>query len=176
MKRLLLASVLCLAPAAFAAAPADLILPGERWIAASDKYVCSEDGVAVTQPPALQSIQAVFEQMTTDFTLDNALIKATFQENGKTCRYNAILFADNALRTAQLVQSIAFNPSGDAAAYRDCSSGKAVLDAAFKSVNYLYYGHPHSLAFMLPGVGAETVCGEGAEAVGVNFKLQGKIQ
>ncbi len=154
----------------------DLQLPGERWLSTFDKYICSEDGTAVARPAALDQFDVKFETATTDITLDNVLLKATFSENGAVCRYNAILLANNANRTAVLLQSVAFYPQGDGAAYSKCLAGKALLDESFRSTSYLYYGKPHKVAFMIPVVGAEVVCGTKATAVGVNFPVTGKIQ
>lgn len=175
MKRFVLFSFVSLVTASSFATISDLSLPGEKWIAKFNGYVCDDKGASVRRPAALETINVNFERMTTDMTLDNALLKATFEENGQTCRYNVILFADNAARTSTIVQSIAFLPEGGATAYRDCAKGKAVLDAAFAHNEYLYYGHPHNLAFMLPGVGSEELC-NGSGTVGAAFVVAGKIQ
>lgn len=124
---------------------ADLVLPGAKWIAKFDKYICAAFGESVPRPRNLENFSVNFDEITTDSTLDNALLKATFVENGKSCRYNAILFADNNAQSSQLVQSIAYNPEGNGSAYLDCAGGKAVLDQALASTKYLYYGHPHNL-------------------------------
>lgn len=153
----------------------DLSLPGEKWIAKFDKYICAAFGPAVEAPQSLASIKLQFEQITTDSTLDNGLLKATFEENGKLCRYNAIVLADNTASTLKLVQSIAYDPAGGATAYLDCNKGKALVDGYLKANNYLYYGHPHNLAIMIPNVGAETVC-LGSDFLGANFIVKGRIQ
>jgi len=160
----------------FFAQAGDLTLPGERWLATFDKYVCAAFGESVTRPQALERLNATFEQLTTDSTLDNVLLKATFEENGKTCRYNAILFADNAAQAYTLVQSIAYDPAGGGSSYRDCGAGKAVLDGALSGHKYLYYGHPHNVALMMTGVGAEAVCGSGAPVIGANFVVKGIVK
>lgn len=176
MKKNIFISLLAVFSAISAMAQAkDLTLPGEKWIAKFDKYVCAAFGSAVEAPARLASMKLQFEQITTDSTLDNGLLKATFEENGKLCRYNAIVLADNAASTVQLVQSIAYDPAGGASAYLDCNQGKAVLDASLKANNYFYYGHPHNLAIMMPGVGAETVCA-GSEFLGANFVVKGRLQ
>lgn len=148
----------------------DLTLPGEKWVASFNGYVCDASGNKVTAPKAFSDINVKFERMTTDSTLDNGLIKATFEEEGKACRYSAIIFADNALKTSRLVQSKAYAVADDS----DCQAGKDVIDAAFEHNDYLYYGHPHNLAFMAPVAGASDVC-EGASLVGVNFVVSGRI-
>ena len=176
MKNIFILFLSILSASSSFAAAGDLVLPGEKWIAKFDKYVCAAYGQAVARPQSLEQFKVTFEQITTDSTLDNALLKASFEENGKPCRYNAILFAENTAQTSQLLQSIAFSPNGGPTTYRDCIAGKAVLDNALLNNKYLYYGHPHNLALMMPGVGTEAVCGEGSFAVGANFVVKGKIK
>lgn len=153
----------------------DLVLPGEKWVATHNSYLCEAFGDPVAAPLFLDQYQVKFERITTDSTLDNALLRASFVENGNTCRYNAILFADNAEQNSTLLQSIAYNTNSGASAYKDCLGGKKVLDEALAKNDYLYYGHPHNLAFMMPGQGAEVICGEKA-LIGVNFVVTGKLQ
>ncbi|MCO5144446.1 MAG: hypothetical protein M9962_15310 [Oligoflexia bacterium] len=176
MKKIVFMSLMALVASVNLAKANDLDLPGEKWLGVFDKYVCEAFGDAVSAPRALDEMNVRFEQITTDYTLDHALLKGTFTQAGKLCRYNAILLADNAAQTSQLVQSIAYDPEGTGSRYIDCNEGKAVLDAAFKANKYLYYGHPHNLAFMLPGVGSEGVCGAGSKTIGANFVVKGKIQ
>lgn len=175
MKKLLafsIASVLSFS----ALAATELTLPGEKWLGEFAGYVCDDSGVTVSRPSTLEAMNVIFERVTTDSTLDNALLKATFQENGITCRYNAIIFGDNTARTSKLLQSIAFNPAAtNGAAYMECMNGKAMLDAAFASGDYLYYGHPHHLAFMVPMAEAEALCGAGQQFVGIDFTVKGKV-
>lgn len=153
----------------------DLLLPGEKWVAAHDNYLCEAFGEPVAAPSFLENLQVKFEMITSDASLDNALMRATFVENGNTCRYNAVLFADNALQKSTLLQSIAYNTNNSPTAYMDCVAGKKVLDAAFAETKYLYYGHPHNLAFMIPGEGVGAVCGD-KELIGVNFVVKGKLK
>lgn len=155
----------------------DLTLPGEKWLATFDKFICAAFEGAVDRPAVLEQLSVNFEQITTDSTLDNVLLKATFEENGKACRYNAILFADNNAQVYELVQSIAYDPAAEnGASYRDCTAGKETLDTALAGNKYLYYGHPHNAALMMTGVGAEAVCGSGAEAIGANFVVRGIVK
>lgn len=171
MRKFVLLSLLAVVPTSLSfAAEGDLTLPGEKWLAKFDKYVCAAFGPAVTRPEALERMNVQFAQITTDSTLDNGLVLATFEENGKACRYNAIVLADNAASTIKLVDSKAYAPAGDSG----CETGKAVLDDALRAVDYLYYGHPHNLALMLPGVGAEGVC-NGGQVIGANFVVKGKV-
>ncbi len=149
---------------------ADYVLAGEKWIAKTNGIVCAAFTPSVQMPAGFANINVAFEQITTDMTLDNGLLKATFTEDGKTCRYNAVLLADNAAATIRLVNSKAYAPAGDS----DCAVGKTVLDAAFESNDYLYYGHPHNLAIMVPVEGIDAVC-PGASVIGVNFVVTGKV-
>lgn len=161
--------VACFTTVSAFAAEGDLELPGEKWLSRFDRYVCDYDK-ATSAPKALAELKVNFERMSSDQTLDNALLLANFEENGVACRYSAILLADNAAFTSRLVDSKAFSVDGTA----DCARGKAVLDAAFANNTYLYYGHPHRLALMMPVEGAEAVCGEGKTLVGAEFVVTGK--
>lgn len=149
----------------------DLSIPNPKWVATFNKYICAAFGPAVAAPSAFHYYNVKFETVTTDSTLDNGLLKATFVEDGRACRYSAILFADNAASTIRLVQSKAWAPARNSY----CVRGKAVIDAALEYNNYLYYGHPHNLAFMVPVQGVEAVCA-GAQVMGVNFVVTGRIQ
>lgn len=147
----------------------DLVLQGAKWAAKHTGYKCAAFGADVARPAAFEKLNVSFEGLTSDSTLDNGLIKGTFTENGVTCRYNAIIFADNAASTIRLVESKAYSPSKAS----DCAEGKRVIDAAFESLNYLYWGHPHNLTMMVPVAGAEAVCG--SNVVGINFVVSGRI-
>lgn len=175
MKKLALIAILSASTMAHAG---DLTIPGEKWIAKFTGFVCAAFTEPVGAPTEFAKLNVKFEQITADSTLDNALLKATFEIDGKTCRYNSIISADNTAQTYELVQSIAYDVNGTtAAAYKDCNAGKAVIDNAFKATNkYLYWGHPHNLSFMLPGTGADNVCGAGAEFIGANFVVSGIIK
>lgn len=172
MKQTLVLPILSVLAGTAFAGEGDLTLPGEKWIATFNHYVCSETTPAAVRPAALDALDVQFERITTDASLDNVLLKATFTEDGKTCRYNAILFADNAARTVRLVESKAYASAGD----EDCADGRALLDEKLQGTDYLYYGHPHNVAIMLPVDDAAALCGEGAEAVGVNFVVSGRVQ
>lgn len=174
MKKMILASMFLMFAASHSMAQqADLDLPGEKWIAKFDKYVCAAFGPAVARPTAFEDLKVNFSQITTDSTLDNGLIKASFEQDGHTCRYSAIILADNAASSMKLVRSHAYSEVEGAA---DCLAGQAVIDASLAENKYLYYGHPHNLAIMLPGVGAEAVCGAGAEFIGANFVVSGRVK
>lgn len=153
------------------AAETDLTLPGERWLAKFSAYVC-EDGNTPTSsiPEQFAAINTAFGRATTDMSLDNILLKATFDEAGVSCNYSALIFADNAAWTATLVDSKAYAPNGGA----DCSQGKAVLDAALKFNNYKYL-HGRA-AIYVPAKDAALQCGAGASTIGLHFQVQGKIK
>ncbi len=177
MKKMIFASAMTIlsTAAAFALPAKDLTLPGAKWIAQFDKFVCAAYGEAVAAPKALAQLNIRFENMVSDASLDNAIVTAEFDANGATCRYNAILLADNNEQTAELVQSIAYNKADTATAYLDCKAGKEIIDAGFKAKSkYLYYGHPHNLSLMLPGLGAESACG--SDVVGANFVVTGTLK
>jgi hypothetical protein len=171
MKKTLLLCLIALLPAAAFATESDLELPGERWLAKFDRYVCGYD--APTNAPAeLADLKVVFEKASTDRSLDNALLLASYEQDGVACRYNAILLADNAAFTSRLVESKAYAVNGDG----DCSRGKSVLDRNLSANTYLYYGHPHRLAIMMPVADAEAVCGPGKNTIGVEFVVYGRKQ
>lgn len=149
----------------------DLVLQGAKWIAKFKSYNCVAFGPEVAAPTSHADLSVAFEQIVTDSTLDNGLLTANFQANGKSCRYSAILLADNDASTIKLVESRARALEADA----DCAAGKAALDANLASNDYLYWGHPHNLTVMIPATGAEVSC-PGSSLVGVNFVVAGRIQ
>lgn len=151
----------------------DLVLPGEKWLAKFDKFVCSTTSGSIKRPDVLEQYQVGFEQITTDATLDNGLVKVAFKENGQTCRYSAILFADNAAFTIRLVESHVYAVGSTLSSY--CEGGRQMLDKALARNDYLYYGHPHNLAIMMPGLGSEEVC-SGGKVIGANFVVKGLVK
>lgn len=173
MKKLTLAVLIMVASmtSVFAQDVRDLSLPGEKWVAKHTGYVCNTTVAATAVPSELDAIKVKFERITTDSTLDNGLIKASFEENGIACRYNAIVLADNAASTMKLVESKAYSVAEES----DCAFGKAVIDAALVSNDYLYYGRPHNLAILIPSASAEAICGSGAQYIGINFLVSGRI-
>jgi hypothetical protein len=171
VKKVILSAIVAVVSASSFAQSSELSLPGEKWLAKFDGFVCSKDGVKVSAPVGFATYNVVFEKMTSDFTLDNGLIRASFEEEGRLCRYNAIILADNAAGTSRLVESSAYAVNGKAL----CNDGKAALDSFFESNTYLYYGKPHNIAFMANIAGAEEVCA-GSSLVGVNFVVAGKVQ
>lgn len=149
----------------------DYVLPAEKWISKFTGFTCGAYGTTVAAPTDMASLNVAFETLTTDSTLDNGLIKATFSVDGKVCRYNAFVLADNDLATVKVTSSKAYAPAADA----DCAAGKAIIDAALLDNKYLYWGHPHNLTIMAPVAGAAAVCG-GADLVGINFIVSGRVQ
>lgn len=168
--KLFIATVLTALSLSAFAQDGDLVLQGEKWIAKFNGYKCAAFGANVAAPAAFEKLNVAFETMTSDSTLDNGLVKATFTEEGVNCRYSAIIFADNAASTIRLVQSKSYSPEQKS----ECAEGKRVLDAALESLDYLYWGHPHNLTMMVPAEGAEAVCGNGL--IGINFVVSGRIQ
>jgi hypothetical protein len=171
MKKLIALSLFIISTlGAVEAQETDLVLTGEKWIATHTGHICAAFGETVSAPQAFANLNVKFEKITTDSTLDNGLLKATFEEDGITCRYSALIFADNRLATIRLIESKAFASEGKS----DCAQGKSILDAAFESTNYLYWGHPHNLTVMVPVAGATAVCN--SELVGVNFVVSGRVK
>lgn len=171
MKKGILSLILLTVSTLSFAQSGDLTMPGERWQTTFNKYICNNVVTDVATPVEFARINAQFGTVTTDITLDNGLMKATFEENGKVCNYSAILLADNALSTIKLITSKAYAVNGDT----ECTEGQKVIDEAFKGPNkYLYYGHPHNLAVMVPLADAGNICA-GQTTMGVNFVLTGKI-
>ena len=171
MTKIMMSLVFALSLSTAFAQESDLSLPGEKWVAKFKGYVCAAFGPAVAAPTSFEALKVNFEQITTDSTLDNGLVKATFEQNGSSCRYSALVLADNTAATMRLVESKAYATTGES----DCAEGKALLDTALESNNYLYYGHPHNLSVMAPVAGAEAVCGAGAQSVGITFVVSGRI-
>ncbi len=150
----------------------DLTLPGERWLANADGYICAAYGADVGAPALHSEIDVQFETLKTDRSLDNGLIKATFVEGGSVCSYTALLFADNAASTIKLVDSKAYALDGAS----DCVVGKEILDGQLEFNDYLYWGRPHRATIMVPSESAEALCGAGSTHIGINFLAEGLIQ
>lgn len=168
----LLASLLVLT-SINAFAETDLSIEAPRWASKFDGYICQAFGPKVVSPKAHSNLNVKFESVVTDYTLDNGLLKASFNVNGEVCRYSAILLANNDTAKITLVDSKAYSTTEGV----DCSAGKAVLDEQLAPSNdYLYYGHPHNVAIMVESSDAKEICGENATHYGINFVLSGRIQ
>lgn len=148
----------------------DLTMPGERWNSKFTAFVCGDGNVqAAAIPTDFAAFEIQLGRMTTDITLDNYLLRATFVENNVACNYSAILLADNAAWTIKLVDSKAYASNGGS----DCLSGKAVIDSALANNRYVYL---HGRAAIWSTVnGAEVSCGAGATEVGLHFQVTGKL-
>ena len=145
----------------------DLEIAGERWEAKHTGYTCAAFAGESNSPLSHEKINAKFEVIRTDKSLDNALILATFEEGNSVCRYSSILIADNAASTIKLVKSRAYALNGNS----KCLNGKNILDSNLANNEYLYWGHPHHVTIMMPVKDAETTCGPEATHVGLDFTV-----
>jgi hypothetical protein len=162
MKILFLALAL-IAPQA-QAAEGDLILPGARFLANFDRFICNdfaEEGVPL--PSSLEGLGLKFDQLQVDGMTVAALITADFEENGQACRYSALL-QRGARSTLNLKESKAF--AADAAT--TCESGKAVIDALVTKMSFSVTKPINFIGLRIPAVDA-AVCGEGAKGVKIVF-------
>lgn len=156
-----------------AMADTDLSIPGEKWVGKFTGYVCQPEIGLQAVPASHKNLNVKFETIVTDATLDNGVLKATFESNGNVCRYSAIMLADNTAQTIKLVESKAYSNTEGV----DCSFGKAVLDEQLSPVNdYEYYGHPHHMALMVEATDAEALCGTASTHVGIDFIVSGRIK
>lgn len=170
MKKILFTALFIMTTAT-AFANTDLELVGEKWEAKHTGYTCDAFKGESNPPLSHDDFQVNFEVLRTDSTLDNGLVLGTFVEEGNTCRYSAILLADNDASTIKLVQSKAYSIDGDSL----CLEGKQMLDANLMSNDYLYWGHPHHVTIMMPVANAESICGAGATHIGLDFTVSRKI-
>ncbi len=145
----------------------DLELAGERWVAGHKGYLCEAFGDYVSVPTSHSKMNFTVERLSTDRTLDNVLIVATFEEEGVTCRYSSLLFADNDKGTVELLQSKAYSPTLES----NCLVGKQILDEQLQFNDYLYWGHPHHVTIMIPENSANSICNNGTGLIGVDFTL-----
>ena len=150
----------------------DLVLEGERWLAKSTGYVCNAFEETVERTPGHERFNVQFSQLSTDYTLDNVLVKASFDQGGSNCSYSVLLFADNANETVKFVESRAFALNGDS----NCLEGKDMLDKQFALNKYLYWGHPHHVSIVVPDEGSASVCGPGATHIAIDFTLSGRVR
>ncbi|MAE72527.1 MAG: hypothetical protein CL675_00430 [Bdellovibrionaceae bacterium] len=150
----------------------DIVLEGERWKAEHSGYRCAAFAEDVAAPLSHQQFQVQFTSLTTDYSLDNILLKATFVEGEALCRYSVLLLADNTAQTTQFVQSKAYSENESSS----CAAGKALLDSQLSSNTYLYWGHPHHATILFSDASAQDLCGEGMSEVGLDFILTGRIQ
>jgi hypothetical protein len=155
---------------AAAAQTGDLTLPGERYSAPFDRYICSSfDETGVAEPAAITANGVVFEKLTSDAGLDNFLLVLTYASGDATCRYSAIIQPTATRGIAARTESLAYSTSEGV----DCSAGKDYLDAWTGSLPYAYFerrGQPVQVSLGLPLDGLESQCGEGATKIGIVFK------
>lgn len=147
----------------------DLVLDGERWLAKFTAYVC-DDGNTQAQaiPQVLVEKNVVFTTASSDHSLDNVLLKATFTEQGTTCNYSALLHADNAQFNVGLVNSNAYSTDGNST----CEEGKAFLDQVLEFNTYKYlHGR---VAIYIPFADSAALCG--SDKVGLHLQVTGKVQ
>lgn len=172
MKKVILGSFLAaLSITSVFATEGYLTLPGERWEAKFTAYVCADGNTQTASVPAdFAAKNIVFGRATTDMSLDNLLLKATFEENGVACNYSALIFADNAAWTAKLVDSKAYAANGGS----ECLEGKAFIDSILEFNAYKYL-HGRAAIFV-PAVDAASQCGAEATTIGLHFQVTGKIQ
>lgn len=148
----------------------DLVLEGERWFGKFTGYVCADGNTpAQVAPSELARYEVAFGHVGADYSLDNVILKGTFQENGVTCYYSALLFADNAAWTAELVDSRAYSQEGVS-----CAEGHQAIDQTL-SFNRYEYLHGRAALF-IPSVDAEAACGAGAEEIALHLQVQGRHQ
>lgn len=170
------ASVLALAFAASTmahAADTDLVLPNAKWFGEFEGYVCDDSQTGfVPRPQLFNEMNVNFGKMYSDSTLDNVLLTATFEENGAQCNYSVIFLADNAAKTAKLVESRAYSTTAGAT----CEAGKKALDEKLIDFGYLYYGKPHRVAIQMPFEDAADLCDAGAVTVAPSFVVKGRLQ
>ncbi len=169
MKRIVLSALFALSSTAALARDLDLTLPGERWVAEYTMNVCADGFTPVAQASHLDALSVRFGRFSTDMSLDNALLKATFSQDGATCAYSALLLADNSANTISLVESRAFAVNGDS----DCLAGKDVIDTTLEHNSYRYlHGR---LAIDVAAANAEAVCGAGSTTIGLHFQVRGRL-
>lgn len=172
MKKSVFAALLMTLAFSSSFANTDLVLPEEeRWLAEFTAYVC-EDGNTQTAsvPEEFAAFNVKLGRTTTDYTLDNLLVKGTFEQDGATCNYSVLLLADNAAWNVKLVDSKAYAPNGGS----DCAAGKAMLDSKFAFNNYKYL-HGRAAIFV-PATDAALQCGTGADSIGLHFQVRGRIK
>lgn len=170
MMKTILAALMTLSMTSAFAQDSDLILADERWLAEFTTFVCEDGNAKALQAPAeLEKFSVQFGRLTTDFSLDNVLIKAVFIENNVECKYSAIMFADNAAWTISLVDSKAYSVNGTVG----CEAGKAALDSVL-SFNPYKYLHGRA-AIYVAAENAQTACGVDADSIGIHFQARGRL-
>lgn len=172
MKKLLALISLLTIGSSFAQVNRDLVLDGEKWLSSHSGYICKAFGTQVQAPSQYASMEVKFVKLSTDYTLDNALLTATFKSEESVCSYSALLFADNDASTIKLLESNAYALNGNS----DCQKGRDLIDSHLSFNQYLYWGHPHHVTIMINESSAASICGNGASEIGIDFTLSGVIR
>ncbi len=164
MKNFILLALLTMTSAF--AQTADLELENERWLAKWTAYVCDDGNTLASETPAeLADYNAQFYHLGADYTLDNIIMKATFEENGVECSYSALLFADNDAWTIELTESRALPVA-------ECAAGKAALDQVLKFNTYKYLHGRAAIYFGFSN--ADVACNDGSGKIGIHFQTIGR--
>lgn len=144
----------------------DLVLEGERWLAKWTAYVCDDGHTPATETPAeLMEYNTQFNHLGADYSLDNIITKASFVENGVTCSYSAILFADNAAQTVQRVESRALPEV-------ECFNGKKAVDSILEFNTYKYLHGRAAIYF--PFSNAAKACADNSGKIGIHYQVYGR--
>lgn len=162
MKTLLLALAL-FSSQAFAV-EGDLVLPGARFLANFDRFICNdfaEEGVPL--PSSLDGFGLKFDQLQVDGMTVAALITANFEENGQACRYSALL-QRGARSTLNRKESKAFSTRADIT----CEDGKAKIDAIVTKMTFSVTKPINFIGLRIPAVDT-AVCGGDAKGVKIVF-------
>ncbi len=147
----------------------DLVLENERWFGKFTSYVCDDGNTQALEVPAeLADYNVAFNHIGTDYSLDNFVLKATFEENGTKCNYSAFLTADNAAWTIALSESRAFATEGTGT----CGAGQAIIDEVLAFNNYKYL-HGRAAIFF-PFSNANAACLDGSGKIGIHFQVLGR--
>ncbi len=167
MKLLILAALF--SATAFASQNTDLVLENERWYGKFTTYVCDDGNTQALEVPAeMADYNVEFGHIGTDYSLDNFILKGTFEENGTKCSYSAFLTADNAAWTIALSESRAFATEGTGT----CANGQALIDDVLAFNNYKYL-HGRAAIFV-PFSNANTACLDGSGKIGIHFQVLGR--
>lgn len=167
MKKLILAVLF--SASTFAATNTDLVLENERWYGKFTAYVCEDGNTQALEVPAeFADYNVELGHIGTDYSLDNFIIKGTFEENGTKCNYSAFLFADNAAWTITLTESRAFATAGTGT----CGAGQAVIDQALAHNNYKYL-HGRAVMFA-PFSNGAAACADTNGKIGIHFQVLGR--
>lgn len=171
MKKFIFAALLSVlsVSCAFAAQNTDLVLENERWYGKFTAYVCDDGNTQALEVPAeFADYNVTFAHIGTDYSLDNFVMTATFEENGTKCNYSALLLADNAAWTIALTESKAYATEGTGS----CGAGQAMIDEVLAFNNYKYLHGRAAIYF--PFSNSITACVDGSGKIGLHFQVLGR--